>query len=248
MTSEQHEALLEQFKDKKKLQAYKERYDNLPTSFFPRFLAKVLFGIVDIVYGKKPSIKKFKVIEVVARVPYQTWEFANYLLTTNFYTNEEKVLKYAMRSDFGKFAQDNETMHVVVVSQIAKKQCKQIWLIHTLLPIILAYIYFLISTILYLISSRYSYELNYLFENHAYHQYVWLVKDYGDELAKKPLKSKFLDFYGRPAKNQLEFFEAVKNDEIIHRNQSALEMVKHNDSIISELVENTKDSFKNEKK
>ena len=242
MTSEQHEALLEQFKDKEKLQTYKERYDNLPTSFFPRFLAKILFGTVDVIYGKKPTIKKFKVLEVVARVPYQTWEFANYLLTTNFYTNEEKVLKYAMRSDFGKFAQDNETMHVVVISQIAKEHCKQIWLIHTFLPIVLAYIYFGISTILYLVSSRYSYELNYLFENHAYNQYEWLIKDHADELAEKPLKSKFLDFYGRPAKNQLEFFEAVKNDEIIHRNQSAIEMVKDNDSIVSEFVENANNS------
>ncbi len=243
MTSEEHEALLKQFKDKEKLKSYKERYDNLPTSFFPRLLAKILFGTVDIIYGKKPSIRKFKVIEVVARVPYQTWEFANYLLTTNFYTNEEKALKFASRGDFGKFAQDNETMHVVVISQICKKEHRGNWPIHTFIPIVLAYIYFIISTILYLISSKYSYELNYLFENHAYNQYEWFIKDHADDLEKKSLKSKFLDFYGRPAKNQLAFFEAVKNDEIIHRNQSAIEMVKQNDNLVTEFIENIEDTL-----
>ncbi len=243
MTSEEHEALLEQFKNKKTLGNYKEKYDNLPTSFFPKILAKILFGTVDVIYGRKPSIKKFKVIEVVARVPYQTWEFANYLLTTNFYMNEEKALKYAARSDFGKFAQDNETMHVVVISQICKKEHLGNWLAHTFVPILLAYIYFIISTILYLVSSRYSYELNYLFEDHAYNQYDWFIRDNAELLEQKPMHSKFLDFYGRPAENQLSFFEAVKNDEIIHRNESAIEMVKHNDSIITEFVDEIEGVF-----
>ena len=227
MTSEEHENLLQQFKDKKELIKYKEAYDGMKTSFVPRLLAKILFGMVDVIYGKKPSIKKFKVIEVVARVPYQTWEFANYLFTTNFYMNEEKAIRFASRSDFGKFAQDNETMHVVVISQIAKKECKQFWLLHTLLPIILAYIYFLISTLLYFISSRYSYELNYLFENHAYNQYDWFIKDHTQKLKEKRLQSKFLSFYGRAIDNQLDFFESVKNDEIIHRNRSAVEITKY---------------------
>jgi len=227
MLSNKHEELLKTFKNYKELENYKKKYDYYQTGIFPKIIAKTLFGTVDLIYGKNPTIQKFKVIEVVARVPYQTWEFVNYLWTTNFYTNENKAIKYAKRSDFGKFAQDNETMHVVVISQICKSEKLGNFLGHTLLPIILAYIYFLISTILYMFSSKSSYELNYLFENHAYNQYDLLIKKDKNKLEKKKIHSKFLKFYGRECKNQLEFFESVKNDEIIHRNTSIEEMNIH---------------------
>ena len=37
-------------------------------------LARALFGTLDTLYGKKRTLSKFKVLELVARVPYQTWE------------------------------------------------------------------------------------------------------------------------------------------------------------------------------
>lgn len=224
MFSNEHEELLKKFKNQKELDHYKRKYDYYNAGFFPKIIAKILFGTVDMFYGKNPTIQKFKVIEVVARVPYQTWEFVNYLLTTNFYTNEDKVIKYAERADFGKFAQDNETMHVVVISQICKKEKLGNFLFHTFLPIILAYIYFLISTILYMFSTKSSYELNYLFENHAYSQYDKLIKNESHLLVDKKVHSKYLKFYGRQCENQLELFESIKNDEIIHRNRSIEEM------------------------
>lgn len=125
MTSKEHEKLLLELKDPRSLQVYKEKYDNLPVSFFPRFLAKTLFISMDVVYGRKNTIQKFKVLEVIARVPYQTWEFVNYLITTNFYMNEKRAVDCAVRADEGKFSQDNETMHVVVISQICKQEKKR---------------------------------------------------------------------------------------------------------------------------
>lgn len=228
MTSHDHEELLKEFSDHTKLQAYKEKYDNLPVSFFPNLLAQTLFISMDVFYGKKNTIQKFKVLEVIARVPYQTWEFVNYLITTNFYMNEKKAVECALRADEGKFSQDNETMHVVVISQICKQEKKGYWLMHTFAPIIVAYIYFAISTVLYMINRRYSYELNYLFENHAYNAYELFIKENRDMLAQKKVYSRFLNYYKRYPENQLVLFESIKNDEIIHRNESALEMVKIN--------------------
>src|SRR4051812_8651513 len=37
-------------------------------------LARALFGTLDTLYGKKRTLSKFKVLELVARVPYQSWE------------------------------------------------------------------------------------------------------------------------------------------------------------------------------
>jgi len=36
--------------------------------------SKVLFLLLDIFYGRKRTLPKFKVLELVARVPYQSWE------------------------------------------------------------------------------------------------------------------------------------------------------------------------------
>ena len=36
--------------------------------------ARALFAVMDTVYGEERSLEKFRVLEVVARVPYQAWE------------------------------------------------------------------------------------------------------------------------------------------------------------------------------
>src|SRR5581483_4834669 len=36
--------------------------------------ARALFLVMDTIYGRPRSLSKFKVLEVVARVPYQAWE------------------------------------------------------------------------------------------------------------------------------------------------------------------------------
>ena len=42
-------------------------------------LARILFLTLDTLYGKQRTISKFKVLELVARVPYQTWEQIAYI-------------------------------------------------------------------------------------------------------------------------------------------------------------------------
>ncbi len=238
MTSREHEALLQQLQDGNKLKIYKEAYDGLPTGFFPRFFARILFGSMDLVYGKKPHLAKFKVLEVIARVPYQSWEFVNYLITTHFYMNEHKAIECALRGDEGKFAQDNETMHVVVISQICKQEKVGNWVMHTLAPVLVSYVYFMISTLLYFFDRRHSYQLNYLFENHAYNEYEKFIREHSETLKQKPARCAFLDFYGRECANQLELFESIKNDEIIHRNESAVEMCDDcNNPLLEDLFE-----------
>ncbi|MGB0925351.1 MAG: alternative oxidase [Minisyncoccia bacterium] len=245
MTSKEHEALLKELQNGDQLKAYKEKYDNLPCGFLPRFFAKILFGTIDIMYGSEPSLQKFKVLEVVARVPYQTWEFVSYLATTNFYNNEKRAIDYACIADFGKFAQDNETMHVVVISHICKQEKVGNWFAHTFIPIIMAYIYMIISTVLYLLDRKHSYELNYMFEDHAYSQYTIFLEKNKESLKSKPIHSEFLNYYGRVCDNQYDFFESVKNDEIIHRNESAVEMVKDNGNMMTDFIDDTFDLDKN---
>ena len=41
--------------------------------------SRALFTVMDFVYGKERTLEKFRVLEVVARVPYQAWENVAYI-------------------------------------------------------------------------------------------------------------------------------------------------------------------------
>lgn len=45
--------------------------------------ARVLFLLLDVLYGRKRTLSKFKVLELVARVPYQSWEQVAYIAITH---------------------------------------------------------------------------------------------------------------------------------------------------------------------
>lgn len=202
------------------LEVYKKPYDNYRTSLLPSVLGKLLVNTGNVVYGYKPSYLKFRAVEVIARVPYHSWFSAAYTLLTVFYSHEQKAMELSKIENFAQIAQDNETMHVVVITQLAKKERGYGFIRHTIIPMFFAFFYFWMSYILYLIKPRWSYELNYLFESHAFEQYNEFLKTHAEELKTKPVESEFLAWYGRYPKNQYEFFLSVRNDEIIHRNQS----------------------------
>ena len=88
-----------------------------------------------------------------------------------------------------------------------------------------AFFYFWASYFLYLVKPRYSYELNFMFENHAFEQYDRFLKTKGEALKQKPARTDFLDWYGRHPENQYDLFLSIRNDEIIHRNTSIEEIV-----------------------
>ena len=216
----EHEELLEKLKDDKFRKQYEEVCDNYKVGVVPKVLGTLLVGAGNFVYGKKPSYEKFKAVEVIARIPYQAWEWVSYALLTAMYGNEEKAINLSYTSQFGRFAQDNETMHVVVMSQITKREGQQGIFRHYLIPLLFSSFYYVVSAFLYFVHRRSALELNYLFESHAYDQYSQFIEEYGEELKKRHVESKFLDFYGRSCLNEYELFCSIRDDELIHRNRS----------------------------
>ncbi len=224
MNNSELEALTLELNDPSQLAAYEKPFGAYQTSLIPRILGKFLVLCGNVMYGYKPSYLKFRAIEVIARVPYQSWEAAAYTLLTLFYSNEEKAMQLSKITQFARMAQDNETMHVVVISQLAKREGKRGFLRYTLIPFIFSFLYFVAVYLLYIIKPRYALELNYLFEQHAFEQYGDFLKLHEDELRKKPVGSEYLLWYGRNVLNQYEFFQSVRNDELIHRNRSIREI------------------------
>jgi ubiquinol oxidase len=205
--------------------AYKEPGDRYQVGFLPRLLGNILVWSGNTVYGIEPSYLKFRAVEVIARVPYHSWESAAYTLLTLFYTDENRAMRLLKVSRYAQLAQDNETMHVVVISQLSKQAHASV-ITHTIIPVLFAFFYFWSSYLLYLLNPRDSYELNYLFENHALTQYTRFLELFGDDLRAKPISSDFLVQYGRHPRSEYEFFLSVRNDELIHRNQSLAQIEK----------------------
>jgi len=218
------EQLNQQLNDPQLLHDYKQPLDNYRPSLPPRILGTILVTCGNIVYGEKPSYLKFRAVEVIARVPYHSWSSAAYTLLTFFYANEQKALELSKVERFARIAQDNETMHVIVISQLADKEQPAGIIRHTLIPMFFAFFYFGASYFMFLLRPRWSYELNYLFESHAFDQYNRFLESRGEELHNKPILSDFLSHYGRYPINQYDFFLSIRNDEIIHRNQSIHEI------------------------
>lgn len=219
-----HEELVKMLNDTELRTNYARPYDSYKVGFIASVLGWLLVTAGTIVYGKKPSYGKFKAVEVIARIPYQSWEVATYTLLTGFYGNEKRAIELTKTSMFSRQAQDNETMHVVVITQICKRRRCVGPIRHMLIPLVFAFFYFWTVYILYIFSRKSALELNYLFESHAYQQYSEFLTLYGEELRDRPVMSDFLVLYGRNARSEYELFESIRNDELIHRNRSIREL------------------------
>jgi hypothetical protein len=220
-----YENLVKRLNDKDFLSEYKSRYDDYETDLIPKILGTILVYLGNLFYGKHPSFLKFRAVEVIARVPYQSWSSAAYTLLTMFYANEAKAIELLRLTQFSRYANDNETMHVVVISKIVKEEHKHVsFFLHTLIPMLFSLFYFWVSYLLSLVKRKWSYELNYLFESHAFSQYEIFTDRYAERLKEKPIESEFLKIYGRDVKNQYDLFISIRNDEIIHRNRSIEEI------------------------
>lgn len=215
-----HEELLHKLRDDNFRKEYEERCNEYKVGFVPKVLGSILVASGNLVYGKKPSYEKFKAVEVIARIPYQAWEWVSYAFLTAMYSDERRAIKLTHTSRFGRFAQDNETMHVVVMSQITKREGKQGIFRHYLIPLLFSSFYYIVSAILYTVHRKSALEVNYLFESHAYEQYGEFIETQGEEMKQKQVESEFLRFYGRECANEYELFCSIRDDELIHRNQS----------------------------
>jgi len=220
----EHEALAHELNDPELRAAYAAPYDHYKTGIIANILGWLLVTSGTLMYGRKPSYGKFKAIEVIARIPYQSWEVASYTLLTAFYGNERKAIDLTKTGMFSRMAQDNETMHVVVITKICKERKCVGPIRHMLIPLIFAFFYFWTIYLLYMLHRKSALELNYLFENHAFHQYQQFLDENEASLKERMCMSDFLTLYGRHVRSEYELFETIRNDELIHRNRSIREL------------------------
>lgn len=225
MHKAEHEELVLKLKDPEVLKNYCADCDDYKPHLIARILGGLLVGAGNLVYGRKPSYEKFKAVEVIARIPYQSWEAVAYTYLTAFYGDEHRAMRLSRILPFARHAQDNETMHVVVISQLVRKYHRNKFIRHTLIPLLFSFFYYWVIWLLSIMHKHIAFELNYLFESHAYEQYTLFLEMEGERMKTVPVDSAFLKFYGRGVATEYELFESIRLDEIIHRNAS-IEMVR----------------------
>ncbi|HVL93396.1 MAG TPA: alternative oxidase [Acidimicrobiales bacterium] len=181
--------------------------------------ARFLFALLDLLYGRARTLSKFKVLEVVARVPYQAWEHVAYVAVTHRYSRPAFARRIFERVDESRHQQDNEQWHLLILEELVEEsQHREGFLRFRLVPQILAFTYYHLSWVLYAVKPSWSYGMNADFEDHAEHEYALFVQEH-PELEDVPYEGQFAAEYGRFA-SQADLFRQIGHDERVHKQES----------------------------
>lgn len=185
--------------------------------------AKVLFRLLDAIYGKPRALSKFKVLELVARVPYQSWEQVAYIAITHTQRRTELARRIFDRVTESRAQQDNEQWHLLILEErILAAGTREGYLRFTVIPQAIAFVYYQLSWLLYVIRPARSYQLNADFEDHAEHEYAFLVAEH-PEWEQEPFESAFTEDYG-PIATVADLFRQIGYDERVHKEESVTRM------------------------
>jgi hypothetical protein len=182
-------------------------------------LARVLFATLDALYGKKRTLSKFKVLELVARVPYQSWEQVAYIAITHVHSRTGLARRIYNRVRESREQQDNEQWHLLILEElIARSGTRENRIYYFWIPQAIALVYYQISWLLFVIRPQWSHRLNADFEDHAEHEYMQLVAEHpGWE--NTPFHSEFAADYGS-FESLADLFRQIGHDERVHKEES----------------------------
>ena len=181
--------------------------------------ARLLFVGMDLLYGRKRSLSKFRVLEIVARVPYQTWETVTYKQITKRHRHPLDVRRLWDRVLEFRTQQDNEQWHLLILDELvmrSKGRENRVW--YDVLPKVIAFGYWHFAWLLYALRPSWSHRLNADFEDHAEHEYALLVAEH-PEWETTPYESVVAADYGSFA-SLADLFRQICHDERLHKEES----------------------------
>lgn len=208
------------------LKAEQERTEQTPV-LRANVILKMLYIGMDILYGKKGSLPKFRTIEVLARYPYWAWENGAYMALTKLFATTKSPSKEEADIelhvvDLGRKSQDNEQWHMLMIDDIMTKRGEQPgWLFGAFLPRVMALKYYYITRVMYWLNPAWSFAMNAKFESHAEHEYMKIVRDH-PEWEDEPVDTVYFDYYPRQ-KSMADLFRRIGLDERDHMHESMTE-------------------------
>jgi hypothetical protein len=182
-------------------------------------LALALFRVMDLVYGRARRWSKFKVLEIIARVPYQAWEHVAYIAITHTHDRQQYARRIFDRVRESREQQDNEQWHLLILEEwVNRHDIREGTLRYRVLPLVLAFIYYHVTWILYVIRPGWSYRLNADLEDHAEREYMKFAQEH-PELEREPFLSLFAKDFGN-FPTMADVVRQIAIDERAHREDS----------------------------
>jgi hypothetical protein len=183
------------------------------------FLARALFVGMDLFYGRPRTLSKFKVLELIARVPYQAWEQVAYVAMTHTAHDPGFARRIFERVRQSRQQQDNEQWHLLILQElVVARGIREGFVRFWLVPQFVAFVYYQIVWLLYVVRPTAAYRLNAEFEDHAEHEYMEFVRDHSD-MEREPFESVVSQDYGRFG-SLADLFRQIGYDERVHKEES----------------------------
>ena len=187
--------------------------------------ARILFILLDVVYGKPLTLSKFKVLELIARVPYMAWEQVAFIAITHVHADTGMARRIHERVTTSRAQQDNEMYHLLIIEDlIARSGQPQSRIKFFWLPQAIAFVYYQLSWLLFVVNPSWSYRLNADFEDHAEHEYMTMVAEHPD-WDNASFESSFSGDFGH-FDSLADVFRQIGHDERIHKLESEALMKK----------------------
>jgi hypothetical protein len=183
------------------------------------FMARFLFLAMDVFYGKELTLGKARLLEILARVPYQAWEIRQYHRMNAHFSEKPAVAEAEDIIGWGREAQDNEFWHLQVVNErIELEGIALNWFKDVFILPFATFPYGLFSRGLALLDIKAAFRLNADFEDHAEHEYMSFVKKHA-ELDEQPAAPALIKGHGG-LKTWGDVFRRIALDEWGHMNNS----------------------------
>ena len=184
--------------------------------------ARILFWLMDALYGKDRTLEKFRILELVARVPYQAWENVAYVAVTHTAREPERARRIFHRVRTSRWEQDNEQWHLLILEELTSDRPTGAWIRSRVVPQIIAFVYYQLSWFMYVVRPAWSYRLNADFEDHAEHEYALFVDEHPEWEALTYDGSFTADFGAY--ESLADLFRQIGYDERLHKLESEADM------------------------
>jgi ubiquinol oxidase len=181
--------------------------------------ARIFFWSMDVFAGRKTTLSKTKLLEMLASIPYRQWERHQYARLTRRYRNAPWVEQARHIVAWGREAQDNEYWHLLVIQEKMEADgLADAWYLTPPIPWLMVWTYVVLSRLLAFFSIRSAFLFNGQFEDHAEHVYAQFVEEHPEwetQSVDHPLVAEHTD-----AATWADVFRRIGLDERDHRNRS----------------------------
>jgi hypothetical protein len=198
----------------------KEQQATLQRPLYPYSLAaRFFFWSMDLMTGKKTTLPKVKLIEILASVPYHSWELRQQKLQTQPELDQTVVSESQEILVWARAAKDNEDWHLLVVNEKIKEDgIKEPWFLSAPFPQLMVGFYSLMTRVMAWSGIHKAFLFNAEFEDHAEHEYALFVEDH-PEWEQQSVDNEQINRHGE-LPTWAEVFKRIGLDERDHMNAS----------------------------